>query len=287
MKPKEICNHKCYRIIECCPAKTKAFQVSAHQNPPRSTHRGIYDPVKTDSFQCWMESGSELFWTISATLTDLCRTHRWELGKLKPEHSCFSLPSESLLSSGPTHKHHPQHTDITPSPTGTASPLAHNQNGTNISEITHFPIRATSGHEQTPQRWVKACPRGYPSQQQQHAAHPGYAPQPHPKEGAKKTLHSPICEIQTLLEQKGLESPTQGTLHEARPAFHLLQVLETHLHVVHHIFNTQLCHRFETLQKTIMFCAIGCCRAHFFKLSQKYLIINTYQGNAIFKIFTF
>lgn len=139
MKPKEICNHKCYRITECCPAKTKAFQVSAHQNPPRSTHRGIYDPVKTDSFQCWMESGSELFCTISATLTDLCRTHRWELGKLKPEHSCFSLPSESLLSSGPTHKHHPQHTDITPSPTGTAFPLAHNQNGRNISEITHFP----------------------------------------------------------------------------------------------------------------------------------------------------
>lgn len=54
---------------------------------------------------------------------------------------------------------------------------------------------------------------------------------------------NPIREIQIVLEQEGLESPSQGTLH-------LFQVLEVHLHAVYHSFNTQLCYRFETVQKT-------------------------------------
>lgn len=166
---------------------------------------------------------------ISATL---CRTHRWELRKL-------SLSTHALISPQNPSSPLAQRTDITPSPPGTAFPLAHNQNGTNILEIAHFPIRTTSARGQTPQRWVKARLRSSSSQHEQHAAHPGCA-----KDGARKTLHNPTREIQILLEQEGLESPTQGTLH-------LLQVLEIRLHVVYHSFNTQLCDRFETLRKSM------------------------------------
>lgn len=72
------------QIHTTLPRKNQSVSGVSTPKSPRRTQRGIYDPVKTDSFQCCTESLRELFCMISATLTDLCRTHRWESHKLKP-----------------------------------------------------------------------------------------------------------------------------------------------------------------------------------------------------------